>query len=96
MPPKLRGSSAAGKQPKDAPPPLAFKYGERARSALLDAKISTQKVWVHFSKHKTVCCYAAGIFLTLACSFHSQSCDSLNGWENSLSHTHTQTFHLTR
>eukprot|EP00961_Rhodomonas_salina_P000001 32-Rhodomonas_salina.1 len=43
MPPKLRGSSAAGKQPKDTPPPLAFKYGECARSTFLDAKISTQK-----------------------------------------------------
>eukprot|EP00961_Rhodomonas_salina_P040325 541949-Rhodomonas_salina.1 len=88
MPPKLSSSSAAGKQPKDAPPLLVFKYGEHARSAFLDAKISTQKVWVRFSKHKTVCCYAACIFLTLACFFHCQSCDSLNWWENSLSHTH--------
>eukprot|EP00961_Rhodomonas_salina_P127720 1722072-Rhodomonas_salina.3 len=70
MQPKLRGSSAAGKQPKDASPPLAFEYGESARSAFLDAKISTQKVWVRFAKHKTFCCYAAGIFLTLACFFY--------------------------
>eukprot|EP00961_Rhodomonas_salina_P095846 1289113-Rhodomonas_salina.1 len=79
MPPKLSGSSAAGKQPKDGPPPLAFKYGEHTRSAFLDAKISMQKVWARFLKHKTVCCYAAGIFLTLACFFCRQSCDSLNG-----------------
>eukprot|EP00961_Rhodomonas_salina_P249319 3370075-Rhodomonas_salina.1 len=96
MQPKLSGSSAAGKQPKDALPQLAFKYGEQARSALLDAKISTQKVWVRFAKHKTVCCCAASIFLMLACFFYSQNCDSPNGMENSLSHTHTQTFHLTR
>ena len=50
MPPKPHGSSAAGKQPKDAPPPLAFEYGERERPVLADTKMRTAKGWARFVK----------------------------------------------
>eukprot|EP00961_Rhodomonas_salina_P149593 2013835-Rhodomonas_salina.1 len=88
MQPKLCCSSAAGKQPKDEPPPLAFKYDECTRSALLDAKISTQKVWVHFVKHNTAAMLLASFGCSLASSTARTATCSTGGRTLSLSLSH--------